>query len=35
MDDGRSFVTDQGDTYGLRRGDLVAVEGGEVVPLYR
>jgi outer membrane lipoprotein SlyB len=35
MDDGRSYVTEQGDTYGLRRGDRVAVEGGEVVPLYR
>ena len=35
MDDGRTFVTDQGSTYGLRRGDRVAVEGGEVVPLYR
>ena len=35
MDDGRTFVTEQGDTYGLRTGDRVAVEGGEVVPLYR
>ena len=35
MDDGRTFVTEQGDTYGLRTGDRVAVEGGQVVPLYR
>jgi len=35
MDDGRTYVTEQGDTNGLRRGDRVAVEGGEVVPLYR
>jgi len=35
MDDGNTFVTEQGDTYGLRAGDRVAVEGREVVPLNR
>jgi hypothetical protein len=35
MDDGRVFTSEQGDSFGLRPGDRVAVDDGYVHPLYR